>query len=94
MLPLLVALAAWLDRAFRTIGVLFRLVVITALVALLGRVLGIFPGEMMPSYWLVVVAALATIAIPVWAAGYNSRVNDQYQDDIEAAKAKRDRVLK
>lgn len=94
MVDSLIRLVTWIERTLRLLGFVFRLVLIACVVALLARLSGLIGGELLQVFWIAVAVGLVTIAMPSFVYGYESRIDDQFDDDIAGAKAKRERSRK
>lgn len=83
---------AFLDRLVSLVGFLFRLLLIAVFVAVASRVTGLFPPELLPYFWIAVGTGMVTVSLPAFQWGYTTRIEDQYQSDIEAARSRRDKA--
>lgn len=91
MVESLIRLVTWVERTIRLLGFMVRLLLIACVVALLARLSGLIEGGLLQVFWIAVGVGLFTIAMPSFVYGYESRVDDQFDEDIAAAKAKRER---
>lgn len=92
MVAAFIGLLAWIDRLISLLGFLFRLLLIAVFVAVASRVTGLFPPDLLPYFWLAVLTGIITVSLPAFQWGYTTRIEDQYQADIDAAMSKRDKA--
>lgn len=90
MVAALLLLVAFVEHTLRMLGLIVRVLIVAMIAAALGRASGLLEPATLPAFWTAIGAGLLLVAGPAWAIGYDSRVDEEYTNTIERARAQRD----